>query len=158
MFEKFPTAAIVDIDTHEKLEVCEIDSVGLGVRALSNFSKGTVLDRFTGEISRTLRQHSLQVGEDLHISGTRYVGYLTHGCDPNAWLDMNEFKLIARRRINAGELLTIDYAATEDRLFAQFACVCGAGNCRRWITGRKETINTAGIDFMATQSAGKARA
>lgn len=142
----------------EKLKVCDIEGVGLGVRSLTAFPKGAVLDRFTGEISSRIKQHSLQISEGRHISATRFIGYLTHGCDPNARLNMASFELVARRPISRGEVITIDYAVTEDRLFVQFACACGADNCRRWITGRSEPINAAGVDYLAAQSAGKARA
>ncbi|MEM9618042.1 MAG: SET domain-containing protein-lysine N-methyltransferase [Pseudomonadota bacterium] len=138
--------------------VCDIENVGLGVRSLATFPKGAVLDRFTGKISARIKQHSLQIREGLHISGTRFIGYLTHGCDPNARLDMTKFELIARRPIRRGDVITIDYATTEDRLFVQFACACGAKNCRRWITGRKEPISPKGFDYLAAQSSGKARA
>ena len=142
----------------EKLEVCEVDAIGLGVRALAAFPKGAVLDQFTGVISSRIKQHSLQVSEGLHISDTRYIGYLSHGCDPNARLDMRKFELIARRDIQTGEVITIDYAATEDRLYVQFACACGASNCRHWITGRRDPITAAGVDYLAGRSAGRARA
>ena len=46
-------------------------------------------------------------------------------------------------------LLTIDYAATEDVLYRQFPCTCGATNCRKWITGRRETINATGKAYLA---------
>lgn len=150
---------IYDIDTSaEKLKVCNVEGVGLGVRSLAAFSKGDILDQFTGKISSRIKQHSLQVDEGQHISGTQFIGYLTHSCDPNAWLDMTKFELVARRPIRRGEVITIDYAETEDRLFVQFACVCGSTNCRHWITGRKEAVNAVGVDYLAVKSAGKARA
>ena len=142
----------------EKLEVCEIGVVGLGVRTRTAFLRGGVLDHFTGEIGPRIKQHSLQVAEGKHISETRYIGYLTHACAPNAALDMQKFQLIALRDIKVVEVVTIDYAATEDRLYVQFACICGAPNCRRWIIGRKDSINATGVDYLASQSVGKARA
>lgn len=157
MFRSSATLAHARDDATEKLEVYKTEGIGLGVRALTAFPKGAILDRFTGEISSRIKQHSLQIGEDRHISGTRFVGYLSHGCDPNAWLDMKMFELVARRDIEAGDLVTIDYAATEDRLFVQFVCTCGARDCRRWITGRRDPISTAGLDYLAAQSAGRAR-
>src|SRR3546814_9543462 len=86
----------------------------------------------------------LQVRPGLHISGTHFIGYLSHGCDPNCRLDMERFELVARRDIAPGETLTVDYAATEDVLFRQFACRCAAPTCRGWITGRAEAINEDG--------------
>ena len=158
MVRSSPTADSRRQSPEEKLTVCSVGEIGLGVRTLVEFPEGAVMDRFNGEISTRITQHSLQVAEGKHISQTRYIGYLPHGCDPNAKLDMTRFELIALRDIAAGELVTIDYAATEDRLYVQFACYCGARACRRWITGRKDRINAAGVDYLATRTAGKARA
>lgn len=133
----------------DQLAVCFSDEIGLGVQALVDFAAGDVLDRFTGAIGAEITQHSLQVAPDRHISETRFIGYLTHGCDPNSRLDMARFELIARRDIAVGELLTIDYAATEDVLHVQFACRCGAGGCRRWITGRADAVNADGRRHLA---------
>jgi hypothetical protein len=44
----------------------------------------------------------------------------------------------ALRDIEANSYLYMDYAETEDYLFKQFPCCCGAENCRGWITGRLE--------------------
>ena len=71
---------------------------------------------------------------------------------------MDRFELAALRDIAAGELLTIDYAATEDILHVQFACHCGAGDCRHWVTGAKEPVNAAGASYLATHPARARRA
>lgn len=118
---------------------------GLGVRALARFAPGAVLDRFSGKIRSEIAPHSLQVAPGAHICDTRFVGYISHGCAPNCRLDMARFELVALRDIAEGEWLTIDYAATEDRLYAQFACLCGASRCRGWIAGRSEAWNDAGL-------------
>lgn len=122
----------------DRLALCNSDSLGRCVRALVDFAAGDVLDKFTGIVSPRLTQHSLQVGPGQHISGTRFIGFLSHGCDPNCRLDMERFELVALRDIACGDLLTIDYAATEDELYTQFACDCGADTCRGWITGRND--------------------
>lgn len=134
----------------EALEVLRIDERrGLGVRARRGFATGEVIHRFAGVVGETICQHSLQVDAARHISGTRYIGYLSHGCDPNARLDMAGFALIALRAIASGEIVTIDYAATEDRLHRQFACTCGAAACRGWIHGRSEGPDARGKAWRA---------
>lgn len=122
---------------------------GLGVRTLVPRGAGEVVHRFTGVISPELRLHSLQVSDELHISETRYIGFLSHSCDPNCRLDMERFELQALKDVEAGGLLTIDYAATEDVLYRQFECHCGAAACRRWITGRAEGPNPEGVAYLA---------
>jgi len=134
----------------EALEVVRIDARrGLGVRTRRSFAAGETIHRFAGMVSETICQHSLQIDATRHISATRYIGYLSHGCDPNARLDMAGFALIARRAVAAGDIVTIDYAETEDRLHRQFACDCGAAACRGWIHGRAEGPDDRGRAWLA---------
>lgn len=111
---------------------------GMGVRTLVPRRAGEVIHRFTGKVGPELKQHTLQVAPGQHISETKVIGYLSHSCDPDCRLDMAASELLALRDIAADEMLTIDYAETEDVLFRQFACHCGAVGCRHWITGRLE--------------------
>lgn len=138
----------------ETLEVLDTSSEhGLGVRTLTPRRAGDVVHHFTGLITPELRLHSLQVTDTLHIADTQYIGFLSHACDPNCRLDMSKFEVQALRDVEAGGLLTIDYAATEDVLYRQFACHCGAATCRRWITGRAEGANAEGRAYLASLDA-----
>ena len=123
---------------------------GMGVRTLVPRRAGEVIHHFTGEIGPELKQHTLQVAPGRHISQTTVIGYLSHSCDPDCRLDMDAFALVALRDIATGDLLTIDYAATEDVLYRQFACHCGAANCRHWITGRLEGPDEDGAIYLAS--------
>lgn len=133
----------------ETLEVCDTDSeYGLGVRTRVARRKGEVIHRFTGVVGPELKQHSLQVSPGLHISETAVIGFLSHSCAPDCRLDMAKSEMLALRDIRAGDLLTIDYAETEDVLYRQFACHCGAPTCRHWITGRAEGPNAEGQAYL----------
>jgi len=133
------------------LEVCDTDSeYGLGVRTLTARRKDEVIHHFTGVLTPELLQHSLQVSPGLHISQTEIIGFLSHSCAPDCRLDMGRSELVALRDIRPGDLLTIDYAETEDVLYRQFACHCGAAACRNWITGRHEAPNAEGRAYLAT--------
>ncbi len=136
MYQATSTELLSSADANGDLAICFDEEVGVGVVALVNFAKGDLLDRFTGTTGSELTQHSLQISPGEHISDTRFVGYVSHGCNPNCRLDMQRQELLALRDIAADELLTIDYAATEDRLFTNFSCSCDAENCRGWIVGR----------------------
>lgn len=134
----------------DTLQVCDTDSeYGLGVRTLAPRRKGEVIHHFTGVVSPELKQHSLQVSPGLHISETAVIGFLSHSCAPDCRLDMAKSEVVALRDIAAGDLLTIDYAETEDVLYRQFACHCGAPTCRQWITGRSEGPNPEGQAYLA---------
>jgi hypothetical protein len=123
---------------------------GRGVRTLVARRAGEVIHHFTGVIGPKIKQHTLQVGPGRHIAETQVIGFLSHSCEPDCRLDMARSELTALRDIPAGDLLTVDYAATEDVLFRQFACHCGAAACRRWITGRAEQPDEDGHIYLAS--------
>lgn len=142
----------VGAEPDASLEVCDTDCEhGLSVRTLAPRRRGEVIHHFTGVITPELRQHTLQVAPGLHIADTAIIGFLSHSCEPDCRLDMERSELQALRDIRAGDLLTIDYAATEDVLYRQFACHCGARTCRQWVTGRAEGPNLEGQAYLATQ-------
>lgn len=149
-----PDRATAYCDDDTALEVvCCGEHRGLGVRARQGFRGGTIIHRFAGSVSEQICQHSLQIDSVRHISGTRYIGYLSHGCDPSCRLDMADFALVALRDIAPGDILTIDYAETEDRLHRQFACCCGGTSCRKWISGRNEQASDEGLAWLAKHNA-----
>ena len=141
---------MIVVEETPSLEVCHTDGpYCLGVRTLVARAAGEVAHRFTGVVGPEIKQHSLQVAEHLHISETAFIGFLSHSCDPNSCLDMSRFELVTLRAVPADALLTIDYAATENRLYRQFECHCGALACRRWIVGRAEGANAEGRAYLA---------
>lgn len=117
------------------------DGRGCGIRSLMGFRRGLRLARVSGHLMASRRLHTLQINPTTHLYDPYFSGLLLHSCDPNVRLDMAAFEIWALRDIDAGELLTMDYASTEDILVRQFHCRCGAPNCRRWITGAKEAPN-----------------
>lgn len=149
-----PEWASAQVQDDDALEVVRLDDArGLGVCVRQPFAAGAVIHRFAGIVSEDICQHSLQIDATRHISATRYIGYLSHGCDPNCRLDMIGFTLVALRAVEPGEVLTVDYADTEDRLHRQFACCCGAATCRGWIHGRSEDANDEGRAWLAEHDA-----
>ncbi|MBZ4418123.1 SET domain-containing protein [Myxococcus sp. RHSTA-1-4] len=63
--------------------------------------------------------------------------FMNHSCDSNLWMH-DALTLCARRRIEAGEELTADYALWMDAetYVMRRECNCGAPACRRIVTGR----------------------
>ena len=114
------------------------------MRAVRAIDRGNLMARVSGHIVAFRRLHTLQLSTGSHLFDPYFTGLLLHSCDPNVRLDMGSFEVWALRNIQAGELLTMDYATTEDILMRQFECHCGAPNCRHWITGAKELPNAQG--------------
>jgi hypothetical protein len=74
---------------------------------------------------------------DYEKRGEGGTYYHNHSCNPNTWMK-NEVTIIARRNIEPGEELTLDYAmieADEDHV-AVAECRCGTPECRKRITGK----------------------
>ncbi len=114
---------------------------GLGVISHRAFDKGELIAVITGEIIHDIRQHSLQIEPGVHLYDTHFSGYFLHSCAPNVHLDMKNMRVFATRKIKPNDYLLMDYAQTEDVLYRQFPCSCGAKNCRGWITGKKQPID-----------------
>ncbi len=114
-------------------------TTGKGVICYRSFKKGTIMARITGHIVTDIRQHTLQLSKTTHNFDPYFSGYFLHSCSPNVSVDMKKMTVTALEDIEANSYLYMDYAETEDILFKQFPCSCGAENCRGWITGRQET-------------------
>ncbi|KVM46038.1 SET domain-containing protein-lysine N-methyltransferase [Burkholderia ubonensis] len=149
----YPSTDLMVEDGYPSTDAFQIiqtqDGRGAGVRALKAFARGRRMARVSGQIAAFCRLHTLQINAHTHLYDPHFSGLLLHSCDPNVRLDMAGFELWSLRDIAAGEMLTMDYASTEDMLMRQFECHCGAPNCRRWITGAKELPNETGQVFLA---------
>ncbi|MER6950232.1 SET domain-containing protein-lysine N-methyltransferase [Nonomuraea sp. NPDC000554] len=79
---------------------------------------------------------SLTVEEGLHLllDPAHPVRYGNHSCDPNLW-HRDATTLIARRDIDPGEELTIDYATHSGVEAWSMDCRCGSTLCRHTVTG-----------------------
>ncbi len=71
-------------------------------------------------------------------------GLMNHSCDSNTWME-DEVTLVARRDIESGEEITVDYAlfTTQSNWMLDNRCHCGSPDCRRVITGddwRREDV------------------
>jgi hypothetical protein len=124
------------------------ETKGNGIYVKRPFKKGEIVARMTGITVPYVLQHTLQITPHLHLYDPHFSGLLLHSCDPLVLLDMNTLEIWALQDIEKGQALTMDYASTEDILFRQFPCVCSAINCRRWVTGRKESINDSGRKYL----------
>ncbi len=117
------------------------EEFGMGVICKRAFRAGELVAEITGEILDEITQHTLQIDAERHLLDLHFTGYLLHSCDPNVSVDMQNMRVTALRDIQPGDYLSMDYAETEEYLYRQFACCCGASNCRGWIMGSKDVVN-----------------
>ena len=106
------------------------NSIGLAVFSKRQFQKGEVVFRFTGLITDTITQHSLQISADQHIHDPWFMGFVSHRCEPNCWVDMKRLEFIATSSINNADRITMNYNQTEHVLFRSFRCDCGETMCQ----------------------------
>ena len=85
--------------------------------------------------------NAIQIDDHLHLvedpEVTRTLeGSMNHSCDSSSWMD-DDATLVARRDIEAGEEVTVDYAlfTTQSNWMLDSRCHCGSPDCRRIITG-----------------------
>ena len=86
---------------------------------------------------------NLYLVENLERTGSVYAS-MNHSCDSSTWM-VDEATLVARRDIEAGEEVTVDYAlfTTQSNWMLDRRCRCGSPYCRRIITGddwRREDV------------------
>jgi hypothetical protein len=85
--------------------------------------------------------NAVQIDEGLHLVERSEItqsldGSMNHSCDSNVWMD-DEVTLVARRDIEAGEEIAVDYAlfTTQSNWILDNPCHCGSPSCRHTITG-----------------------
>lgn len=119
----------------------DIEAIDLGqpirraICAKRPFAGGSTIGHCAGQWRRAITQFTLQAPGGLHFEDLHFAGLLTHSCSPNCEIRFDPFRIVALRAIAPGEILTIDYAATEERLYKTFRCACGEAACRGDVRG-----------------------
>lgn len=109
---------------------------GEGIVSLASFEPGETVAAFTGFVVPKISIFTLQLGPGRHIHDPYFMGKILHHCAPNMTVDLENLSFTACTPIRPGDVISIDYEVTEERLFAPFVCSCGAPNCRRIIKGK----------------------
>jgi len=124
---------------------------GDGIFACQPIQKGEVVIIVGGQVMTEAEfmdfqaTHSLynfiQIDKHLYLVEDPAIaqsleGWMNHSCDSNVWMD-DEVTLAARRDIEPGEEVTVDYAlfTTQSNWMLDNRCHCGSPHCRRIITG-----------------------
>jgi D-alanine-D-alanine ligase-like ATP-grasp enzyme len=99
-------------------------------------SRRNVEQRWTPQTQRWFRQYAWPLTEGVSAMWSdRPEDWqpINHSCDPNCWLE--GLDLTARRPIQKGEALTMDYATFCGPDMEPFDCACGALGCRGTVRG-----------------------
>ncbi len=119
---------------------------GPGIFAVEPVRAGELLTVWSGYIvnaaqlaglSPLQQKRSIQVEEGLYLVSMRLdepADYVNHSCNPNAGLS-GQIALMAMRDIQAGEEVCFDYAMSDGTPYDEFACACGAPDCRGRVSG-----------------------
>jgi hypothetical protein len=118
-----------------------------GVMALREFSRLSRICRVSGHLLPYRCRNTRQLAAEIHVYDPWFLGLIKHSCDPSVFLDTSEMQIWALVDIKIGDLLTMDFAATEEKLLRQFACRCRCSKCRGWILGYDESPNANGAQF-----------
>ena len=104
---------------------------------------GTLMTQqaFDAFVANASKYDAIQIDEDLHLvdlspNARAENGSLNHSCDSNLWMQ-DEVTIVARRDIQPGEELNIDYAlsTTIPTWKLDYLCRCQSPLCRHQITG-----------------------
>ncbi|HEY0098793.1 MAG TPA: SET domain-containing protein-lysine N-methyltransferase [Pyrinomonadaceae bacterium] len=117
-----------------------------GVFAKEEIAMNSVI-KLEGVITSHPTRHSIQLGEDKHLSvppdqevtqnQNFFWKYLNHSCQPNSEINTASVTFRPLRKIGQGEECTFNYLTTEYEMAAPFTCNCGAANCFGLIRGYK---------------------
>ncbi len=55
--------------------------------------------------------------------------YINHSCEPNAYVDAQQQKLIAKSHIAKNDEITFNYLISERQITAPFDCLCASSQC-----------------------------
>lgn len=124
------------------------DSGNKAIKSRVAFDSRICIAKVSGQALSERRLHTMQMSSRIHLYDPWFCGLLSHSCNPNVFLDITYLELWSIQAIAPGTWLTRDYASTEEVLLRQFPCQCGELNCRGWITGMKEPLNSEGQLFM----------
>ncbi|WP_049571749.1 SET domain-containing protein [Nonomuraea sp. SBT364] len=116
---------------------------GIGLFAIERIRRDEVVMRLGGRViddeglaRLTPPYSSLTVAEGTHLllDPAHPVRYGNHSCDPTLW-HRDATTVIARRDLDQGEELTLDYATHTGVASWSMTCRCATSLCRRVVTG-----------------------
>lgn len=107
------------------------------LNAIKDYQPNDIITNFdSSTIQTTPDRYTVQKSEREHIIlSPKYLQYMNHSCDPNCFIDVNNFQIIAIKSIEKGASLNFFYPSTEWEMSEPFKCLCGSSNCLGEIKG-----------------------
>lgn len=129
-----------------KIEIKTSNIAGRGMFAKDTIAKNEIIIRWGGTFYTTNKVKNkkdfliIQIDENLWSIEKRgeYEDdyFINHSCNANTWM-IDGRTFIARKDINKGEEITVDYALFESEDYiSKWKCACGSPDCRKTITGK----------------------
>jgi SEC-C motif-containing protein len=105
--------------------------------SVQKFRSNDVICSFSkSKVSNEVTYLTVQIEEFKHITLVpKFLQYINHSCDPNAFFDVDSMTLIALKEINIGDEITFFYPSTEWKMVQPFDCFCNSENCLKRIEG-----------------------
>lgn len=113
--------------------------------AAKNYDKGDLIISFSASsVQENPDRFTVQINKNKHmVLEPDYLKYLNHSCEPNCFIDVDNFQLIAIIPIKKGDELTFFYPSTEWDMSEPFECHCSTTACLQKIQGAAHiTLNT----------------
>ncbi len=119
---------------------------GLGLFALKNISKGTIVAVWGGRVTTKKEVEALPRDISFHYALELYPGFylaerkmseldsadfINHSCQPNCKI-VRKFLMLTKKDIGKSEELTADFS-NHGSSGEKFECHCGAKNCKKII-------------------------
>ena len=106
----------------------------LGGRLVDRSTLAALIAATIGD-PRAIYIDTVTIEEDAHLvlPPATMVHYVNHSCNPNLW-HVGPYEIASRRRIAAGEELTVDYGTNSGADGFVMECRCGTARCRGTIT------------------------
>lgn len=85
------------------------------------------------KISKTPVHNFARLYTNTFVNDPIILNFVNHSCDPNSEIVLNQRGafLLSKRKILAGEEITLDYCATEEKN-TLIECKCKSNNCRNF--------------------------
>ena len=113
------------------------------VTAARNIKSGEKILTLKGNIQSFPTKYSIQIGFNTHLipissnplDTNSIWQYLNHSCSPNAYFNIENLTLLAKKNILKGQEINFNYNTTEYEMASPFTCYCQSANCLGTIKG-----------------------